>query len=149
MLLFKKKFLPAIRAAEKTQTIRLWPFCRMRPGQRSYIPGAGYIRILSVDAIELDHLVDADARPDGFPTADALRAELQSLYGAQLAAGQRAYRIRFELLDSAGQAAAVAERRQRKRRERDPAASRAAGPGPTAGEPASMRRQSRSKSKKP
>jgi hypothetical protein len=53
MLLFKKKFLPAIRSAAKTQTIRLWPFCRMKPGQRSYIPGAGYIRILAVDKVEL------------------------------------------------------------------------------------------------
>ena len=45
MLLFKKKFLPAIRAGEKTQTIRLWKFRHLRSGQRSYIPGVGYIRI--------------------------------------------------------------------------------------------------------
>jgi hypothetical protein len=116
MLLFKKKFLPAIRSAAKTQTIRLWPFCRMKPGQRSYIPGAGYIRILAVDKVELGELRDADARPDGFATAEALRTELQSLYGAQLAAGQQAYRIRFELLSAAEQAAAVAERQARRGR---------------------------------
>lgn len=113
MLLFKKKFLPAIRCGEKTQTIRLWSFRRMKPGQRSYIPGAGYIRVLAVDAIELADLTDEDARPDGFPTASALRRELAALYADQLAAGQQAYRIRFELFSPAEQQAAVAQRRRR------------------------------------
>ncbi|MCH7864776.1 MAG: hypothetical protein IIC56_06125, partial [Proteobacteria bacterium] len=44
-----------------TQTIRLWRFRRMKPGQRSYIPGAGYIRVASVDPVELESLTDADA----------------------------------------------------------------------------------------
>lgn len=98
MLLFKKKFLPAIRSGEKTQTIRLWPHCRMRANQRSYIPGVGYIRILAVDEVALDSLSDADARPDGFATADALRAELAALYADQLRAGMKAYRIQFAVL---------------------------------------------------
>jgi hypothetical protein len=97
MLLFKKKFLDAIRAGEKTQTIRLWKYRRMRAGQRSYIPGVGYIRIAVVEEVELDRLTDADARPDGFDTADQLRAEIVGLYPQQLAAGYRAYRIVFEL----------------------------------------------------
>ena len=97
MLLFKKKFLPAIRAGEKTQTIRLWKYRRMRTGQRSYIPGIGHIRVTVVEEVELDRLTDADARPDGFETADQLRAEITQLYPEQLAAGYRAYRIVFEL----------------------------------------------------
>jgi hypothetical protein len=97
MLLFKKKFLQAIRSGEKTQTIRLWKHRRMRPGQRSYIPGVGYIRVTAVEEVELDRLTDADARPDGFQNADLLRAELARLYPKQLAAGHRAYRIAFEL----------------------------------------------------
>ncbi len=76
MLLFKKKFLPAIRAGEKTQTIRLWKHRRMRSGQRSYIPGAGYIDVLAVEGIALDDLTDDDARPDGFTSAAELRTEL-------------------------------------------------------------------------
>lgn len=96
MLLFKRKFLPAIRAGEKTQTIRLWKHRMMRPGQRSYIPGVGRVRITVVEPIEIDHLTDADARPDGFATADALRAELQELYGDRLDAGYEAYRVVFE-----------------------------------------------------
>ena len=69
MLLFKKKFLPAIRSGEKTQTIRLWKFRHMRTGQRSYIPGIGHIRITLVEPVDIDALTDADAIPDGFPTA--------------------------------------------------------------------------------
>jgi len=114
MLLFKKKFMDAIRRGEKTQTIRLWKHCRMRAGQRSYIPGAGYIRVLGVEPVEVAELTDADALPDGFPSAEALRYELDTLYAAQLAAGERAYRIRFELFSPEEQAAAVAERKAKK-----------------------------------
>ena len=98
MLLFKKKFLPAIRRGEKTQTIRLWKYRRMKSGQRSYIPGAGYVRIVAVDLVRLDRLTDEDARPDGFQTADQLRAELGSLYPQKLNDGYQAYRVVFELL---------------------------------------------------
>jgi hypothetical protein len=120
VLLFKKKFLPAIRGGEKTQTIRLWPYRRMKPGQRSYIPGAGYIRIVAVDAIVLSELRDEDATPDGFATAADLLAELSDLYAAQLAAGQQAYRIRFELLSAAEQIAAAVARGARRAKPRLP-----------------------------
>ncbi|MGA2032186.1 MAG: ASCH domain-containing protein [Thermoguttaceae bacterium] len=98
MLLFKKRFLEAIRGGQKTQTIRLWKYARMRAGQRSYIPGAGYIRITAVEEVRLSDLTDADARPDGFETADQLRAEVAALYPEQLAAGYRAFRIVFHVL---------------------------------------------------
>lgn len=97
MLLFKKKFIPAIRAGQKTQTIRLWKYCRMRSGQRSYIPGVGYIRVTAVEQVDLAQLTDADARPDGFETADALRAEIAQLYRQQIADGYQAYRIVFRM----------------------------------------------------
>lgn len=97
MLLFKKKFLPAIRSGEKTQTIRLWKWRMMRPGQRSYIPGAGYVAIERVEPVALPELTDADAIPDGFPTADALRQELSTIYGDKLSAGYQAYRVVFRV----------------------------------------------------
>jgi hypothetical protein len=100
MLLFKKKFLPAIRSGEKTQTIRLWKFRHMRSGQRSYIPGVGHIQILSVEPVEVDELTDADAIPDGFPNAAALQSELRTIYGAKLAAGHQAFRITFSVAAS-------------------------------------------------
>lgn len=99
MLLFKRKFLDAIRSGAKTQTIRLWKFCRMRSGQRSYIPGIGHIRITAVEPVEIDNLTDADAIPDGFPNASALQAELRTIYGDKLAAGHRAYRIVFQTIE--------------------------------------------------
>jgi hypothetical protein len=96
MLLFKKKFLPAIRSGEKTQTIRLWKFRHMRSGQRSYIPGVGHIRIKLVEPVDIDALTDADAIPDGFASASALQNELRTIYGEKLAAGYKAFRISFE-----------------------------------------------------
>lgn len=96
MLLFKREFLPAIRSGAKTQTIRLWTHRLMRTGQASHIPGVGRVRITLVEPVVLDDLTDADAVPDGFATADELRAELRSIYGEQL--DQReAFRVVFEL----------------------------------------------------
>lgn len=100
MLLFKKKFLPAIRSGEKTQTIRLWKFRHMRAGQKSYIPGIGRIRITRVEPVEIDALTDADALPDGFPSAAALKKELRTIYADKLADGYQAFRIAFECTDS-------------------------------------------------
>ena len=97
MLLFKKKFIEAIRNGEKVQTIRLWKHRKMRAGQRSYVPTVGYIRIDSVERVELDQLTDADAIPDGFPSADALRAELCDLYGVDALARLTPYIIRFSV----------------------------------------------------
>ena len=99
MLLFKKKFLPVIRLGEKTQTIRLWKWRMMRAGQRSYIPGAGYIRIDQVEQVRLEELTDEDAIPDGFATADALRTEINEIYAEKIAAGHQAYRVVFHLLE--------------------------------------------------
>lgn len=70
----------------------------MRVGQRSYIPGVGYIRVTAVDEVRLDDLTDADAVPDGFESADALRAEIARLYPKQLAEGHHAYRVVFRVL---------------------------------------------------
>lgn len=98
MLLFKKKFLDLIRQGRKTQTVRLWKWRKMKPGQRSYIPGAGYIRVDAVDEVSLEKLTDDDARLDGFESALALRSEIERLYPKELAAGHRAFRIRFRLL---------------------------------------------------
>jgi len=99
MLLFKKKFLPAIRTGEKTQTIRLWKWRMMKVGQRSYIPGVGYIRIDRVEQVCLEDLTDADAIPDGFATADALREEIETLFGEKITAGYLAFRVVFHILE--------------------------------------------------
>jgi hypothetical protein len=98
MLLFKKKFLDAIRDGQKTQTIRLWKFRRMKVGQRSYIPGVGYIGVDAVDQVELGELTDDDARLDGFADMAALQSELETLYADRLDAGEGVFRVRFHVL---------------------------------------------------
>lgn len=98
MLLFRKKYLDAIRSGRKTQTVRLWKYRRMRSGQKSYIPGVGRIRVISVEAVAVDDLTDEDAAADGFPNVQTLRGELAEIYGQQLPNGYQAYRVRFELV---------------------------------------------------
>ena len=116
MLLFKKKFIEQIKSGEKTQTIRLWKYRRMKAGQRSYITGIGYVRIDSVERVELDQLTDADAIPDGFPSADALRAELCILYDADALARLKAYIIRFSVYPPNEQEKIKEERDKKSRR---------------------------------
>lgn len=123
MLLFKKKFLELIRRGEKTQTIRLWKWRRMRAGQRSYIPGAGYIRIDDVAEVSLDQLTDDDARRDGFDSADALREEIQRLYPDLAEGTHRPYRVLFTLLPPEEQERQKDEKRRRKQREKQKQAS--------------------------
>ncbi len=109
MLLFKKKFLDAIRSGEKTQTIRLWKHRMMRTGQRSYTPGIGRIRITCVEQVAIDQLTDADAVPDGFASAADLRHELETIYGEKLQAGYQAYRIVFHREPEEASSPATAE----------------------------------------
>lgn len=115
MLLFKKKFLELILRGEKTQTVRIWPHRKYREGQRSYIPGVGYIQILEVAAVPLDELTEDDARLDGFPHLPALLEEIERLYPAGLIGGQQSYRVRFRVMNEEEQAAAVKEKEERKK----------------------------------
>jgi len=114
MLLFKEKYIEKIRNGEKTQTIRLWKHRRMRVGQRSYIPGVGYIAITHVERVELDDLTDTEARLDGFPTPDALRAELCTLYTVDALARLKAYIIGFRVYPPNEQQAIAAEQEKKR-----------------------------------
>lgn len=103
MLLFKQKFHDAIRRGEKTQTLRSWKSQRVKAGQKDMIPGVGPIMIDSVEEVLLDELTDADAIPDGFPTAEALKNELRDIYGDGAA---HLYKVRFHLLKENGNVSA-------------------------------------------
>lgn len=115
MLLFKKKFLELILRGEKTQTVRIWPHRKYKAGQRSYIPGVGYIQILEIDAVPLSELTEEDAKLDGFPDLPALLEEIERLYPDGLTNGQRSYRVRFRVMNAKEQAAAVKEKDERKK----------------------------------
>ena len=70
----------------------------MKSGQRSYIPGVGYIRIGVVEQIELQDLTDEDAKLDGFDSACLLKSELDQLYSKQITEGHQVYRVVFQVL---------------------------------------------------
>src|SRR3954452_23465468 len=73
-LLFKKCFWKAVRGGTKRTTVRRWATRRLKPGQRAFSPGIGWLTIDAFDVlIDLDHLTDADARADGFDTAAEMR----------------------------------------------------------------------------
>ena len=69
----------------------------MRAGQRVYSPGLGWLTIDGVEPVELEALVDADARADGFDTASGLRDVLLALYPHHAADGKRWFRVSFQV----------------------------------------------------
>ena len=90
----------------------------MKPGQRSYIPGVGYIAIVSVEPVELARLTDADAIPDGFPTAEVLRKEIISLYTMETQKTLTPFRIRFSVYPPQEQNRITKERQMEKLRKK-------------------------------
>jgi len=109
MLLLKRHLVELVRAGKKRQTIRLWARPIVRPGQISFSPGLGRLRITAVDELDsLEALTEADARADGFDSLADLLTELRSIYAPPPAAkrhrypkisrkrDQRIYRVRFE-----------------------------------------------------
>ncbi len=96
MLMFKKKFLDAIRAGKKTQTLRYWKRLRIHSNQKSFIPGIGPVWIDSVDEVSIDNLTDDDAIPDGFASIEELKNEINNIYGTDPKG--KLYRIRFHLM---------------------------------------------------
>jgi hypothetical protein len=80
-LLFKKVFWAAVRGGTKRTTIRRWTTPRVKPGQRAWSPGVGWLVVESVERVErLDQLSDADAAADGFASAVEMRAALRAIY---------------------------------------------------------------------
>jgi hypothetical protein len=95
MLLFKRHLLARIRDGTKRQTIRLWKYPRVRPGQITFAPGLGRLQIIAVDTLPtLAALTRADARADGFATKKALLEEIHRLYNP-LPTDRHIYRIQF------------------------------------------------------
>ena len=86
----------------------------MKPGQRSYVPGIGYIAIVSVEPVKLKDLTDADAELDGFPTADMLRKEIRALYTADMRKTLTPYRVRFSVYPPGEQQRMKRERQRQK-----------------------------------
>jgi len=90
----------------------------MKPGQRSYIPGVGYIAIISVEPVELARLTDADAVIDGFPTADLLRKEIHTLYTAEERKTLTPFRVCFLVYPPHEQQRITKERQKQKQEQK-------------------------------
>ena len=87
----------------------------MKSGQRSYVPGVGYIAIESVEPVELSMLTDADAVLDGFPTAELLRKEIRTLYTSEERKKLTPFRIGFSVYPPREQQRMSEERQQQKK----------------------------------
>jgi hypothetical protein len=96
-LFFKKIYQDAIRAGEKSTTIRRWDRPMVKAGQVAFSPGLGWLSIEAVDPVELEALDDSDATADGFKTARQMRRLLRSLYPAYATDGKQWFRIKFRM----------------------------------------------------
>ena len=90
----------------------------MKTGQRSYVPGVGYITVESVEPVELARLTDDDAVLDGFPTADLLREEIHTLYAVEDQEKLTPFRIRFAVYPPQEQQRISQERQQQKQEQK-------------------------------
>ena len=98
MLLMKKRFFAAVRAGNKTATLRYWRWPRVQPGSIHTVPGLGKVRIEAVRAVEPQDLTDEDAWADGFEDLAVLRRSLRRLYPAASREARWLYQVRFTLL---------------------------------------------------
>ncbi len=96
MLLLKKHLVDLVKAGKKRQTIRFWSHAILKPGQISFTPGLGRMKILAIEELPgLHALDDADARADGFESLPELLAELKRNYPV-VPPGKRLFRIKFQ-----------------------------------------------------
>ncbi|MGC8623696.1 MAG: ASCH domain-containing protein [Phycisphaerae bacterium] len=96
MLLLKKHLVALVRAGKKRQTIRYWTRPIVFPGQISFTPGLGKMKILRVEELPgYQALTLDDALADGFTSLAELLAELQRNY-PQVPPGKRLYRVVFQ-----------------------------------------------------
>jgi len=89
----------------------------MKSGQRSYVPGVGYIAVISVEPVEMARLTDADAVRDGFSTADLLRKEIRTLYAAEKRKKLTPFRVCFSVYPPLEQQR-ISKERQKQKQER-------------------------------
>jgi hypothetical protein len=117
-LLFRKCFFESIRVGTKRTTIRRWSSARLKPGSRAYAPGIGWLIIEEVKIVELSRLKDADARADGFETADEMRETLRRLYpdAEKDLDGRQWFRVCFRVEEAADEVKRASRTKRRVRK---------------------------------
>jgi hypothetical protein len=94
-ILFKRRFIDAIRRGDKTTTLRRWKSCRLHAGDRARVMGLGWLNILSCEKIALKDLTEADALADGFKSLKDLQKTLAQIYPNCANDGRQWFRVVF------------------------------------------------------
>lgn len=91
-MLFEQRFWPLIAGGAVTVTFRRWRRCQAVAGRRYRTPG-GIIEAERVDIVDPSRISDADARRSGYPSGDAVRADLRGDPSSPV------YRVQFHVVD--------------------------------------------------
>jgi hypothetical protein len=91
-VLFQQRWAPAIRAGEVTVTFRRWRRRQVVPGRRYRTP-VGLIDVLAVDVMDVAAIDGPDAVRAGYPSVDALVADLRNEEDTTL------HRVEFRYVD--------------------------------------------------
>jgi hypothetical protein len=100
-VLFEKRFWAGIADGSITCTFRRWKRPQAAAGRRQRT-AAGIVEVTAVDVVEASAITDDEARASGYPSADAVRADLRG--DAHLPVT----RVRFHVVDAPDPRAALA-----------------------------------------
>jgi hypothetical protein len=87
-MLFEARFWPGIADGSITLTFRRWKRPQAVAGRTNRTPG-GVVDVVSVSVVTPEAITEDDARRSGYPSAEALRADLRGSPGDPL------YRVEF------------------------------------------------------
>jgi hypothetical protein len=87
-MLFEVRFRDAVQDGSVTVTFRRWKRCQAIAGHR-YRTAVGMIEVDGVDVVDPAKITNADAKRSGYPSADAVRADLRGTDDLPV------YRVRF------------------------------------------------------
>jgi hypothetical protein len=87
-VLFEMRFRDAVQDGSVTVTFRRWKRCQAIAGNR-YRTAVGIIEVDAVDVIDASKITKADATRSGYPSADAVIADLRGTEDLPI------YRVRF------------------------------------------------------
>jgi hypothetical protein len=75
-MLFEMRFRDGVQDGSVTITFRRWKRCQAIAGHR-YRTAVGMIEVEQVDVVDAATITNADAKRSGYPSADAVRADLR------------------------------------------------------------------------
>jgi hypothetical protein len=87
-MLFEMRFRDGVQDGSVTITFRRWKRCQAIAGHR-YRTAVGMIEVEQVDVVDPAKITNADAKRSGYPSADAVRADLRGTDDLPV------YRVRF------------------------------------------------------